>query len=116
MTGPRLNRDNLQRVSDLRAEEARLLLDNGHYPGAYYLLGYAVECALKACIAKQVRESRCASILLIDVCAKKFEHESGVVIVPQGLQWTPFQTCPFSWACRSVVQLNGPQQSDWEKL
>ena len=56
MTGPRLNRDNLQRLSDLRAEEARLLLDNGHYPGAYYLLGYAVECALKACIAKQVRE------------------------------------------------------------
>jgi len=23
------------------------------YPGAYYLVGYSVECALKACIAKQ---------------------------------------------------------------
>ena len=33
-----------------------MLLDNGHYSGAYYLLGYAVECALKACIAKQAAE------------------------------------------------------------
>jgi hypothetical protein len=30
-----------------------VLLKNGCYAGAYYLAGYAVECALKACIAKQ---------------------------------------------------------------
>lgn len=56
MTGPTLNRASLQRLADLRAAEARLLLDNGHYPGAYYLAGYAVECALKACIAKGTRQ------------------------------------------------------------
>ena len=56
MTGPTLNRQSLQRLADLRAAEARLLLDNGHYPGAYYLAGYAVECALKACIAKGTRQ------------------------------------------------------------
>ena len=33
--------------------EARALLDAGHYAGAYYLCGYAVECALKARIARQ---------------------------------------------------------------
>lgn len=48
-----LNRYDLQRLADLRADEARLLLDNGYYSGAYYLLGYVVECALKACIAKR---------------------------------------------------------------
>ena len=26
------------------------------YEGAYYLMGYAVECALKACIAKQTKQ------------------------------------------------------------
>ena len=50
-----MNRADLQEISRLRVKEARVLLQNGYYSGAYYLLGYAVECALKACIAKQVR-------------------------------------------------------------
>ena len=37
-------------------EEARALLTAGHSAGAFYLAGYAVECALKACIAKKTRE------------------------------------------------------------
>jgi hypothetical protein len=32
-----------------------VLLGSGKYDGAYYLAGYAVECALKACIAKQIK-------------------------------------------------------------
>lgn len=36
-------------------EEAKILLDQGKWAGAYYLAGYAVECALKACIAKLMR-------------------------------------------------------------
>jgi HEPN domain-containing protein len=39
----------------VRVKEAKVLLDNGYFSGAYYILGYAVECALKACIAKQIR-------------------------------------------------------------
>ncbi len=35
--------------------EAQALLDAGLPDGAYYLAGYAVECALKACIAKQTQ-------------------------------------------------------------
>ena len=50
-----MNRRELQQLSRLRVQDARVLLDNGRYLGAYYLLGYAVECALKACIAKQIR-------------------------------------------------------------
>jgi hypothetical protein len=50
-----MNRRDLQILTKLRLREARLLLDNGCYEGAYYLAGYAIECALKACIAKQVQ-------------------------------------------------------------
>ena len=50
-----MNRTDLQRLARLREQEAKVLLDNGCFAGAYYLLGYAVECALKACIAKQIR-------------------------------------------------------------
>ena len=31
-------------------------MENGMYAGAYYLAGYAVECALKAAVAKQVNQ------------------------------------------------------------
>jgi len=51
-----MNRADLQQLAELRSKEARILLDAGSFPGAYYLAGYAVECALKACIAKQIKE------------------------------------------------------------
>lgn len=50
-----MNRRQFQALSRLRLREAKTLLDAGHFPGAYYLLGYAVECAVKACVAKKVR-------------------------------------------------------------
>lgn len=50
-----MNRNSLQRISRLRVREAGILLKNGCFSGAYYLLGYAIECAFKACIAKQIK-------------------------------------------------------------
>jgi hypothetical protein len=50
-----MNRNDLQALSRLRLREAKVLLDNDCFEGAYYLAGYAVECALKACIAKQIK-------------------------------------------------------------
>ena len=49
-------RDEFQRLAILRAEEAAVLANNGKEEGAYYLAGFAVECALKACIAKRTRQ------------------------------------------------------------
>jgi HEPN domain-containing protein len=40
----------------LRLKEAKALLAAGFPEGAYYLAGYAVECALKACIARKTQE------------------------------------------------------------
>jgi hypothetical protein len=50
-----MNRDDLQRLAKIRLKEAKLLLDGGQFSGAYYLCGYIVECALKACIAKKTK-------------------------------------------------------------
>ena len=50
-----MNRNVFQKLTNIRVREARALIDAGHYPGAYYLAGYAVECALKACVSKQVK-------------------------------------------------------------
>lgn len=51
-----VNRKDLQTLADLRVADAKVLVDAGCFSAAYYLLGYAVECALKACITKQIRE------------------------------------------------------------
>jgi hypothetical protein len=57
--GTAVNRADFQQLADLRIAEAHALLT---LPvpvpmpdGAYYLAGYAVECALKACITKGYR-------------------------------------------------------------
>ena len=47
-----VDRRGLQELSKVRLKEARALLRAGMHDGAYYLAGYAVECGLKACIAK----------------------------------------------------------------
>jgi HEPN domain-containing protein len=47
-----VDRKDLQELSRVRLREATALLKLGLFDGAYYLAGYAVECALKACIAK----------------------------------------------------------------
>jgi HEPN domain-containing protein len=50
-----MNRKELQTLAETRLAEAQVLLKARKYSGAYYLAGYAIECAFKACIAKQFR-------------------------------------------------------------
>lgn len=50
-----MDREQLQQLAELRLEDAEALIASGRWAAAYYLLGYAVECALKACVAQQFR-------------------------------------------------------------
>lgn len=50
-----MNRTDFHKLTEIRIREARILLDRKCYEGAYYLAGYAVECALKACIARRTQ-------------------------------------------------------------
>jgi len=47
-----LTKNDLQRLAQIRLEDAILLLQNKQTSSAYYLAGYAVELALKACASK----------------------------------------------------------------
>lgn len=49
-----LSRQSLQRHGDLRVRETKVLLDNAHYSGAYYRLGYAAECSLDTCLTNWI--------------------------------------------------------------
>jgi hypothetical protein len=49
-----MTRTEFQELAEVRLKEAETLLAAGLWDGAYYLAGYAVECAVKACIAKGI--------------------------------------------------------------
>jgi HEPN domain-containing protein len=52
-----VNRTQLQNLANVRLEDAKVLLERERWAGAYYLSGYVVECALKACLLRHLGDS-----------------------------------------------------------
>lgn len=52
-----MDRKKLQRLAEARLKDAKALLGRKRWAGAYYLCGYAVECALKSCLLRYLGES-----------------------------------------------------------
>ena len=73
-----MNRQDFQILAEIRVEDARVLLDAHQYSGAYYVCGYAVECALKACISKQTLEHDFPSLNKV---RQSYTHDFGKLIV-----------------------------------
>jgi len=78
-----VNRNDFQSVSRERLADARVLLRNRCFGGAYYLAGYAVECALKACIASHVRRYDFPDKRLVD---DSYTHDLSKLVRLAGLE------------------------------
>jgi hypothetical protein len=52
-TDASVTRAEYRAVAQERLADAQALFSAGRFAGAYYLAGYAIECALKACITRQ---------------------------------------------------------------
>jgi hypothetical protein len=76
-------RKDLKFLADLRAKEAGVLLANGKPHGAYYLAGYAVECALKACIAKKTKRFEFPA--KADYAREVYSHKLNTLVSVAGL-------------------------------
>ena len=77
-----MNRGDFQLLAELRLKEARALLAAEFPDGAYYLAGYAVECALKACIAKRTQQHDFPDKRLVD---KSYTHDVEKLLDAAGL-------------------------------
>ena len=51
-----MNRRDFRRLAEEQLRDARVLMAGRRYAAAYYLAGYAIECGLKACVARQVKQ------------------------------------------------------------
>jgi hypothetical protein len=52
-----VNRPQLQKLAQLRLDDAQALLAASRWSAAYYLAGYAVECGLKSCVLRHVHDT-----------------------------------------------------------
>lgn len=78
-----MNRSDLQTLSELRLGDAQALLEAGRLEGAYYLLGYAVECTLKSRIAMRIREFDFPDKRLANEC---YVHDLAKLAIVAGLK------------------------------
>lgn len=82
-----MNREDFIALSELRQKEAETLLSSALYHGSYYLAGYSVECAVKACICKQTQAYDFPDKKLAD---QAWQHDLKSLIAVAGLA-TEFQ-------------------------
>jgi hypothetical protein len=54
LPGQELNQADLQKLAQERIQDAAALIAGGRWSFAYYVSGYAVECALKSCILSRM--------------------------------------------------------------
>ncbi|GAG05743.1 unnamed protein product [marine sediment metagenome] len=80
-----MDRNDLRELALIRFKEARVLLKNGNYEGAYYICGYVIECGLKACIAKQTRRYDFPDKKTVD---ESYTHDLTKLIKIAGLELT----------------------------
>lgn len=78
-----VHRNEWKAVARARAREAKALLAASEWSGAYYLSGYAVECGLKACIA---REFRSGAIPEKNLVSQIHTHKLDTLVNLAGLQ------------------------------
>jgi HEPN domain-containing protein len=98
-----MNRVDFQEIAELRLRESRALLNLGFPEGAYYLAGYAVECALKACIAKRTR--------VHDFPEKKLVNDSHTHDLSKLLQLAELKV-----DLETAMQGNPAMKSSWDAI
>ena len=82
-----MDRADLQNLADARVADAQVLMHAERWAAAYYLLGYAIECALKACAAKRFHEHEVpAKSLVNDFYTHQMDRLLGISDVEDALK------------------------------
>ena len=104
-----MNRRDFQELAKLRRREAQALLVGRFFHGAYYLAGYSLECALKACIAKQTKLHQFPDRKLAQ---DAHQHDLAKILQLSGLQ-PEFDN---ELKTNSAFQLNWAIAKDWSEI
>jgi hypothetical protein len=103
-----MNRTDLQQLAEARIADAEALMTQGRHACAYYVAGYSVECALKACIAKQIREHDFPDKNIIN---KSYTHNLETLLGLSGIK-NDFDTAS---AINQDLDINWATVKDWSE-
>ncbi len=77
-----IKRRDLKNLVDRRLADAHVLMSKRRYASAYYIAGYAVECAIKVCIAGQFRKNTIPDKNLVN---NTYKHDFGILMKTAGI-------------------------------
>jgi HEPN domain-containing protein len=103
-----MNRLQLHQLAEERVRDAEALLAAGQWSGSYYLAGYAVECGLKACIAKLTNEHDFPDK---DRATRSYTHKIEDLVKVAGLA----PQCDFDRKANLAFDINWLVAKDWEE-
>jgi HEPN domain-containing protein len=108
-----LRRTDLQRLAQVRLDDALFLLGAHRPSSAYYLAGYAVELGLKACISRQVRSDTIPEKGFINAI---YTHNFGQLLSVAGLrpQFDADVKADFQFAAYWAIVNNWSEDSRYE--
>jgi hypothetical protein len=111
-----MNRADFRRIARSRLREAGVLLKARCYSGGYYLSGYVIECALKACIAKQTKRYDFPSSP--EDARNYYNHDLTRLLKASGLEPDFKQACKDHEALRVnwTIVKNWSEQARYEKI
>ena len=103
-----MNRSDLRQISRIRLTEGQRLYDVDLYCGAYYLTGYAIECALKSAICEQISQHDFPDKRL---AKSSFTHDLTRLLDVSGLK-TAFEA---EMQNNAALELNWNIVKDWSE-
>lgn len=83
-----MDRKKLQNLAKIRLKDAKALLGRKRWSGAYYLCGYTIECALKACLLRYLGESTAVfgDQKYVKNLSECWTHDLGKLVTLAGLE------------------------------
>jgi len=104
-----MNRAELQQLAEDRILDAHVLLAANRWTAAYYLAGYAVECGLKACIARlTAMHAFPPRVKFVQDC---YTHKVDTLLVAAGLK----PALDTDTAANSALSANWGVVKDWNE-
>ncbi len=101
-----------QRIAEERVRDAAVLLKSRRWTAAYCLTGYAVECALKACIVVYVKKNADVVFREKKYSEKCWTHDIEELLKLAGLRVTRDADAPVN----SALWLSWQVVKDWNEL